>query len=861
MLKAYPELEKISLLGVEQSFQALASGLKGLSEAEAAARKKQFGPNQLILEKKHQVLRSLMEKFTSPVILILIAAGSLSLFFNDKRSAIVIYVMILLSVILDFFQEYKSARAAEKLKEKVVVKIEVWRDGQKKLLQSAELVPGDLISLSVGSIIPADCRLVQEESLFVNESSLTGESFPIAKTIEASSSQDNSLFAGTNIISGYGQALVVRTGAKTSFGQIADNLSANEAPTEFEKGIKSFSLMVSQTILVLVGLIFLLNTFFKGFDWYNSLLFSLALAVGLTPELLPMIISITLAKGSLNMSKHGVIVKRLNAIHNFGAMNILCTDKTGTLTENKIKLVRHVDLFGQDSDFVLTQAYLNSYFQSGLENPLDEAVLKIKEEQTAADYEKVGELPFDFERRRLAVILKNKQIPGKRLIISKGAPETLLTLCDHYSETTGGSEGTREIKEMSAAMRERATAEYEKLSRDGFRVLALAYREISQEQEEKEEKKDILARSADYEDGLILSGFIAFFDPPKSAAAKAIKSLNQQGIEVKIISGDNDLVIKKICQEVALPLKEFLSGEEVEKLSLEELAKKVLAVSVFYRTSPQQKEKIIKALRLADQVVGYLGDGINDALPLKAADVGISVNNGVDVAKESADLILLTNDLSVLSLGVDSGRKTFANTLKYVLMGLSSNFGNMFSVAAASFLLPFLPMMPLQILLNNFLYDFSQTTIPADNVDPEMIASPRRWNTKNIRNLMLFLGPISSVFDILTFLILFFVFRLGASQFQTGWFLESLATQTLVIFIIRTKKIPFLESRPSRYLIFSTLLIVIFGWLLPFTPFAAYFGFTPLNYRILLSLGLLVLAYLGLTQKLKGYIFSRFLKY
>lgn len=855
MLKILPEPESVSILGSEQALLALTSSKKGLSEEEVELRRKQFGSNQLILEKKNRVLRSLAKKFISPVVLILIVAGSLSLFFNDSRSAIVIYAMIFLSVILDFFQEYKSSKAAEKLKEKVIVKIEVFRAGQKKLLKSAELVPGDIISLNVGSIVPADCRVIEEQSLFLNESSLTGESFPIAKTSESSKNQENLIFAGTNIVSGYGLALVIRTGDKTNFGQIASNLSANDGPTEFEKGIKSFSIMVSQTILLLVGLIFLLNTFFKGFDWYNSLLFSLALAVGLTPELLPMVISITLAKGSLSMSKHGVIVKRLNSIHNFGAMNILCTDKTGTLTENKIKLVKHVDLFGQNSEFVLNQAYLNSYFQSGLENPLDQAVLKIKNQTTATDYEKIGELPFDFERRRLAVILKNKQTNGQCLIISKGAPESMLNLCEYYNDQG-------EIKKLSAEIKNKAINEYQSLSRDGFRVLALAYKERENDAIKiKKDKDDLIAEATKCEMDLILSGFIAFLDPPKKMAATAIKDLNQQGIEVKIISGDNDLVIKKICQEVNLPIKGFLSGEEVEKLNLEELTTKVLDISIFYRTSPQQKEKIIKALRAANQVVGYLGDGINDALPLKAADVGISVNNGVDVAKEAADLILLTHDLSVLSLGVECGRKTFANTLKYVLMGLSSNFGNMFSVAVASFLLPFLPMMPLQILLNNFLYDFAQTTIPTDNVDPEMIAKPKRWNTKNIKNVMIFLGPISSIFDILTFLMLFFIFNLGASQFQTGWFLESLATQTLVIFIIRTKKIPFLQSRPSKYIVISTLLIVSLGWLIPFTPFAAYFGFSALNYRILLAIGLLVLAYLALTQKLKIYIFNRFLKY
>lgn len=855
MLKVLPELEQMSLLGVEQAFKALDSNPQGLGDASVLRRRKRFGANQLILEKKNQAWRNLLKKFISPVILILIVAGSLSLCFNDKRSAIVIYIMVLLSVLLDFFQEHKSARAAEKLKEKVVVRIEVWREGQKRLLKSAELVPGDLISLSVGSIVPADCRLIEEQSLFINESSLTGESFPVAKTAEPAKAPDNLLFAGTDIVSGYGKALVVRTGAKTNFGQIARNLSENDGPTEFEKGIRSFSLMVSQTILLLVVLIFLLNTFFKGFDWYNSLLFSLALAVGLTPELLPMIISITLARGSLNMSKHGVIVKRLSAIHNFGAMNILCTDKTGTLTENQIELVKHVDLFGRESAFVLTQAYLNSYFQSGLENPLDEAVLKIKDKTTAAAYRKIGELPFDFARRRLAVILADEKNPGQRLVISKGAPESLLALCGRYGENG-------EIKEMPAAVKEQAAAEYQKLSREGFRVLAIAYKEMSAlSAGAGEDKSDLVAHAAEYENDLILTGFIAFFDPPKRAAAAAIKKLNQQGIEVKIISGDNDLVINKICQEVALPLKGFMGGEEIERLSLEELTARVLDISVFYRVSPQQKEKVIKALRAADSVVGYLGDGINDALPLKAADVGISVNNGVDVAKESADLILLTNDLSVLSLGVECGRKTFSNTLKYVLMGLSSNFGNMFSVALASFLLPFLPMTPLQILLNNFLYDFSQTTIPSDNVDPEAISQPRRWSTKNIRNLMLFLGPISSVFDILTFVTLFFVFRLSAAQFQTGWFLESLATQVLVIFIIRTKKIPFLESRPSRYVLISALAIVSLGWLLPFTPLASYFGFARLEGGALLAIGALALVYLGLTQKLKGYIFRRFLKY
>ena len=758
----------------------------GLSNVVVSQRLAEYGRNELNVVSKTPAWKKFISRFTSPLIIILLVTGSCSLFFGDKRSAIIIYLMIFLSITLDFIQEHKSEKVAEKLKEKVVTKVEVFRDGQKLLIKASELVPGDVICLSVGSIVPADARVISADDLFVNESSLTGEAYPVAKSSaplleyeEELSKQSNMVFMGTNVVSGYGRAVVTATGGSSIFGKIAQSLVQPSETTEFERGVRGFGYLITKIILLLVAVIFVLNTFIAGHGFYDSLMFSLALAVGLTPELLPMIMSITLARGSLNMSKKGVIVKRLNSIHDFGGMDVLCTDKTGTLTENRIEMVKHVDINGVESSKLLDLAYINSFFQSGIENPLDEAVLRVKGVDSQLQYEKVDEIPFDFERRRLSIIVSKD---GQGLLVSKGAPEEFLKICHSY-------EDNGKIVDFNADLQKIAIEQYQKLSRDGFRVLALGYKDI------KIKKEDY---SVTEEQDLVLSGFVAFLDPAKKNARHAIDLLEAQGIEIKIITGDNDLVTKKICQDVDVVIKGILTGEEIAKLTDTELQKLVETTTIFARVSPDQKGRIVRMIKANGHCVGYMGDGINDALPLKAADVGISVDNGVDVAKEAADLILLNKDLEVLSVGVDEGRKTFANTLKYILMGLSSNFGNMFSVAVASFLLPFLPMLPLQILLNNFLYDFSQTTIPLDNVDKEMIRKPKRWDLKFIKKFMFLFGPISSLFDITTFVVMYFVFRASAPLFQTGWFLESFATQTLVIFIIRTQKIPFVQSRPGQ---------------------------------------------------------------
>ncbi|MCU0679827.1 MAG: magnesium-translocating P-type ATPase [Planctomycetes bacterium] len=841
---ALPAAEYV-LKSVTEVLEILKTSPQGLTNEQVAERLKNYGPNELVAKKKKTWLKRFFLKFASPLIIILLITGTLSLTFGDKRSAVIIYLMIVLSIVMDFFQEYKSEKTVEKLKEKVVTKVEVLRSGKKECLKVSELVPGDIVCLSVGSIIPADARIISSDDFFVNESSLTGEAFPVGKDFSSSvefkneiSAQKNLVFLGTNVVNGYAQAVVINTGFHTVFGKIAKNLEEAEEETEFEKGVRGFGVLITKIISSLVIIIFFLNSFVAGHSLFDSLMFSLALAVGLTPELLPMIMSITLARGSLSMSKHGVIVKRLNSIHDFGGMNILCTDKTGTLTENNIELVKHVDIYGNNSDKLLDFAYLNSYFQSGIENPLDDAVLKVNDKIVIKEYQKIDEIPFDFIRRRLSIVVEKER---EYFLISKGAPEEILTIVNSY-------EDNGQLKDFTAEMKEAAQKEYNSLSADGFRVLALGYKKVTVKN--KYQISD--------EGELILLGFMAFLDPPKYQAKEAIDILEAQGIEIKIITGDNDLVTKKICSEVDVKVKGILIGEELEKMSEEELKQRVNEVTIFARISPEQKGRIVSSLRSNGFCVGYMGDGINDALPLKRADVGISVNNAVDVAKEAADLILLTNDLKVLSLGVTEGRKTFGNTMKYILMGLSSNFGNMFSVAVASFLLPFLPMLPIQILLNNFLYDFSQITIPTDNVDPEYVEKPKRWNNKLIKRFMILFGPISSLFDIITFVVMYFVFSANASLFQTGWFLESLATQTLVIFIIRTRLIPFVQSRPGKYLVFSVVSIVVLAFILPFTSLGSYFGFTPISLSVFGAITLIVLVYLLLVQKLKALIYKKY---
>jgi Mg2+-importing ATPase len=714
-----------------------------------------------------------------------------------------------------------------------------------------EIVPGDLVALSAGDMIPADLRLISAKDLFINQSTLTGEAMPIEKFASAAtrSAEDafdlpNICFMGSNVVSGYGTGVIVRTGSRSFFGQLADTIAGQRVQTSFEKGIDRFTWLMIRLILVLVPSVFLINGLTKG-DWLEALLFALAVAVGLTPEMLPMIVTANLAKGAIAMSRRRVIVKRLHAIQNFGAMDVLCTDKTGTLTQDRIILKRHLDIRGEDCERVLEYAYLNSHYQSGLRNLLDIAVLQHvelgKEIHEEHQYRKLDEIPFDFVRRRLSVVLGRED--GKHILICKGAIEEVFAVCTRYE--LGDEVGTLDESHFETARQQSAA-----LNADGFRVIAVAWKEC-------DAAKDVYT-VADESD-LTLLGYIAFLDPPKESAGPAIAALGRAGVRVKTITGDNDVITRKICREVGLAVDRIILGAEVEGASEEALGRLVDAYSVFAKISPAQKARIISACQRNGHVVGFLGDGINDSAALKAADVGISVDTAVDIAKESADIILLEKNLGVLGDGVIEGRKVFGNITKYIKMGASSNFGNMFSVVGASIILPFLPMAPIQVLTNNLLYDFSQTAIPTDNVDEDYLLVPRRWDIGNIMKFMLFIGPISSVFDYVTYFTMIYAF--GAwdkpALFQTGWFVESLLTQTLIIHIIRTAKIPFIESVASAALITTSLVISVIGITLPFTWIGATLGFVPLPPLYWPAVIAIIGCYAVLTQLTKSWFVRR----
>ena len=705
------------------------------------------------------------------------------------------------------------------------------REGKEVEVLSQDIFPGDILLLNAGKIIPADGRILSCKEFYVNQSSLTGESFPCQKEAEAISKitsnvteLNNIVFAGSNVISGTASVLVINTGSHTMFGEIAEKLVSREEETEFGRGMKEFGYLIMKITIVLVLFIFFINAIMKH-DILESFMFAIAVAVGLTPELLPMIMSLTMSKGSLQMAKKGVIVKRLSAIPNFGSMEVLCTDKTGTITEDHIKLIKCVNPKGEESEEVFTMAYLNSFFQTGIKNPLDDAIMDHGKPSITA-YKKIDEIPFDFYRKRMSVVITD----GKSdTLICKGAPEELLKICDD-----------------EIAIKEEALRQYEILSCDGFRVLAIAVKTINGQP----------AYTKSDEQHLKFLGFVAFMDPPKEDADDVIRALASIGVEVKIITGDNHWVTEKICKDIGLHIKGTMQGNEMDMLTDDVLGKRVLDTTIFTRFSPDQKNRIINALKQHHHAIGYLGDGINDAPSLKAADIGISVNSATDVAKETADIILTKKDLLVLKDGILEGRKTFGNTMKYILMGLSSNFGNMFSVAAATLFLPFLPMLPVQILINNFLYDMSQIGIPSDHVDESYTKMPKRWNLKNIYRFMLLFGLISSFFDMLTFWFLYKYFDITENQFHTGWFMESLATQILIIFVIRTSVVPFYKSKPSKKLIISTLVFLLLGWLLPYLPFAEKIGFEPLSWEIMLYLGVLIIIYLISGELIKK-VFNR----
>jgi Mg2+-importing ATPase len=803
----------------------------GLTSQEAEARLALFGPNDPSPRKRNSAVLNFLRLFFHPLVLILLIAAGISIFLGEVTDAGIIIAIVALSNTLDFIQTRKSQEAMEELRQRVAPTATVRRDGKWQEIRTADIVPGDAVRLSAGDLVPADARLVESRDLYIQQAALTGESLPVEKQAhgeEVSKKPDaeNMVFLGTSVVSGTAQALVVATGARTAFGDIAMRLATRPEQTAFDRGLKDFSLLLTRTVLFLV-IFLIIVSLFRHQDPFQSLLFAVALAVGLTPEFLPMIVSVTLSKGARAMARKKIIVKHLSAIQNFGGIDILCSDKTGTLTSGNMKLDQWVDAFGKPSQRAFLMAYGNSKFQTGIRSPLDMAIMEKPAPAEAALYEKRDEIPYDFERRRLSIVVQRN---SRRFLITKGAPEGILARSVCYE-----SEGHTVPLEAAALGRCRAT--YDGLSGQGFRVLAVAYREV-------DTRADY---TADDEQGLILAGFLAFTDPPLPDAAEALATLRQEGVQVKIITGDGDLVTAHVCRQVGLEPGKIVLGDELEDMTDTALGHVAEETTVFARVSPAQKNRILLALKHRGHVVGFMGDGINDAPSLHAADVGISVSSAVDVARDAADIILVEPGLKVLAAGIAEGRKAFGNVMKYLLMGTSSNFGNVFSMAGASIFLPFLPMLPTQILLNNFMYDLSQITIPTDNVDDDFLQKPKQWDIGLIRKFMVCIGPISSIFDFLTFYVLLHFFHANQVFFHTGWFIESLATQTLVIFVIRTARDP-LRSRPSLPLAVTTLLIVTLGALLPFGPFAGALGFVPLPAGYFAYLTAATLVYLVLVE-------------
>ncbi|WP_413213484.1 magnesium-translocating P-type ATPase [Paraburkholderia kururiensis] len=860
-------LEQFARLSPDEVMQRLGTCAAGLDADDAVQRLRTVGPNQVAREARHTMVRELAARAANSLNLLLLSLAAASWFLGDPRAALMISVMVVLSVSLGFVQEHRSNRAAEALRRMVHTTATVRRRNAAGGCEHAagvsehsattieipieQIVPGDIVMLSAGDMIPADLRLISARDLFVNQSALTGEAMPVEKAPTTGTHGADShfelpdiCFMGSAVVSGVGCGVVILTGGRTAFGNVADMIAEQRVLTSFDQGIARFTWLMMGFIAVMVPLVFLINGLTKG-NWFEALLFAVAVAVGLTPEMLPMIVTVNLAKGAIAMSRKKVIVKRLNAIQNFGAMDVLCTDKTGTLTQDRIILKRHLDIHGNDSDRVLEYAYLNSTHQSGLKNLLDVAVLKHVElhEQLKAheQYTKIDEMPFDFERRRMSVVLARDD--GTHLLICKGAVEEIFSVCSRYA--VDGDIGTLDESHFVAA-KETTDA----LNADGFRVVAVAYKEMPPQQS---------AYSVKDEQDLTLLGYIAFLDPPKETAAAAIRALKASGVAVKILTGDNDIVTRKICREVGIDASTIVLGKQLETCTPDELAALAQRASVFAKVSPAQKAAIVDALHRKGHVVGFLGDGINDGPALKTSDVGVSVDSAVDIAKDSADIILLEKSLAVLGDGVMEGRKVFGNITKYIKMGASSNFGNMFSVLGASILLPFLPMAPIQVLTNNLLYDFSQTAIPTDNVDAEYLAVPRHWDIVNIMKFMLLIGPISSIFDYVTYFLMLDVFHAwnNAPLFQTGWFVESLLTQTLIIHIIRTAKVPFFESRASGALMATSAIIAVVGIAIPFTWLGHVLGFTRLPATYWPALALILLAYAALTHVVKTWFVRR----
>ncbi len=845
-------------LSPEDCYARMGAREKGLTEEEAEEKRRLFGTNEVSTKQGGALLRT-YHRFANPLVVQLLVIAGVSFFMGDLRSTIVVGGMVLISVGLSSLQEERSGRAVENLQAMVRTTANVMRDGKESEIPLAQIVPGDLVVLDAGSLVPADLRLTAAKDFFVSQSALTGESLPVEKSpaaapaVKAALELPNACFQGSNVLSGTARGVVINTGARTYFGAITRKLAGQRAKTSFDKGISGFTWLMIRFMVVMVAVVFLIIGLTKH-NWLDALLFGLAVAVGLTPEMLPMIVTVNLAKGALAMSKRKVIVKRLPSIQNFGAVDILCTDKTGTLTQDRVILEKYVDVSGKESDEVLRYAYMNSFYQTGLRNLLDRAVLSHSEFEVERRCRKVDEIPFDFTRKRMSVVAEYE---GDHVLICKGAVEDVFKVCTFYQVE-------EDILPLIDMIKQDVLEDYEGLSADGYRVLAIAYREFGREK---------TTFGAADESDMILLGYIAFLDPPKESTAQALKALKDAGVTVKILTGDNDLVTRKVCRDVGIDVENLLTGTQLAALAVDRFTDAVEKATVLARLSPMQKEQVIQALQARGHVVGFLGDGINDAPALKKADVGISVDTAVDVAKEAADIVLLEKSLLVLDNGIIEGRRVFGNIVKYIRMGASSNFGNMFSVLGGSFFLPFLPMLPIQVLTNNLLYDVSQIGIPADSVDAEFTRVPRKWNIANIRRFMTFIGPMSSIFDYATFLLMLFVFgcityvAAGTSPdmkvydeelFHTGWFVESILTQTLIVHVIRTRKIPFIQSRASPVMLFFTLLIMAVAAALPYSPLAHTLGFVALPAVYWAWIGGFLVAYCVLTHIVKSWFFRRF---
>jgi Mg2+-importing ATPase len=877
-------LFKISSLDIEQVYAELKTSRLGLTLEEAETRISQYGKNEVSHEKPPAWYGMLLNNFKNPFILVLLLLGIVSYLTEDITASIIVSIMVIISVLMRFIQEYRSAQSAEALRAMVRTKATVRRQSpteveyppiavgakrpkEKQDIPLEELVPGDIIYLSAGDMVPADIRLIRSKDLYISQSTLTGESVPVEKydvndeirevpkasLMQAETKEYNPIelnnicFMGTSVVSGFGKAIVITTGEKTFFGSLAKNILGHRPYTSFDKGINSVTWILIRFMAIVVPIIFFINGFLKQ-EWKDAFLFAISVAVGLTPEMLPMIVTANLAKGAVAMSKFKVIVKQLNSIQSLGAMDILCTDKTGTLTQDKIILEKYLDTSGEDNLRVLEYGFLNSHFQSGLKNMLDKAILEHaqieKKLNIDEDYKKIDEIPFDFVRKRLTIVVRKEET--ENLLICKGSIEQLLEICSKIEKK---GQVFPKLEDNTQSIIDLAN----ELSAEGFRVIAVGYKKLPWV-----DRPYSIKDECDF----ILLGLMAFLDPPKETASAAIKMLKKHNVKVKILTGDNDIVTKRVCQEVNLPIRNVVLGPEIERLSDAELAKTVEASTVFAKLTPMQKARIIRTLKANGHVVGFLGDGINDAAALRDADVGISVDSATDIARESADIILLEKSLLVLGEGVLTGREVYGNIIKYIKMTTSSNFGNVLSVLIASAFLPFLPMLPLQILLQNLFYDFSQLSIPWDKMDKEFLMKKKPWDAKGIVRFMVFIGPISSIFDMTTFALLWYVYQANSiatqALFQSGWFVEGLISQTLIVHMIRTKKIPFFQSMATLPVLLTTLFIIALGIYLPFSNFGQSIQLIPLPGSYFFFLFLTLFSYCVLTQLVKLWYIQKF---